>query len=80
MFGRIRLGCKLYTRQQGPHGNKHRELRYTEGKGISKQARQTTTDDDAVERLKARCTGESDRRDKDEEQPLLTGTFELRTG
>lgn len=53
---------------------------YTEGKGISKQARQTIADDDAVERLKARCTGERDRRDKDEEQPLLTGTFELRTG
>lgn len=53
---------------------------YTEGKGISKQARQTTTDDDAVERLKVRCTGESDRRDKDKEQPPLTGTFELRTG
>lgn len=53
---------------------------YPEGKGISKQARQTTTDGDAVERLKARCTGESDRRGKGEEQPLLTGTFELRTG
>lgn len=67
-------GCKDHTETST------RSFRYPEGKGISKQARQTTTDGDAVERLKARCTGESDRRDKDEEQPLLTGTFELRTG